>query len=398
MRSGRLYEAALMLVIALTFSSELAAQSASQKSHVHNYQVFFLPDTLGGTTSAANAINDLGWAMGSAATAGNVNLEAVAWIEGKPVKLGTLGGPNSSVAWESVKNNQGMIVGASDTSIAQPRGEVFSCVAAGFLPSSGNTCQAFLWQDGHISALPTLGGDNAFGTGINNKGQAIGWAETSYEDPTCNLPQVLQFLPFVYDVKTKKITALQTYPGDPDGTVDTINEKGQMAGISGICSNAVGGASAIHAVFWQDQNSTPIAMGNLGGMAWNTPTGMNNKGEVVGFGNPSGDQNAGFNPIAFYWNETAGMTSLGTLAGDFNSLAYAINNSGLIVGQSLGGSNGSHAFIYQDGTMTDLNSLVVGQSAFTLVFANDVNDDGVIVGGAFNPKTGKAPAFVAIPY
>src|SRR6202012_393128 len=114
---------------------------------------------------------------------------------------------------------------------------------------------AFLWQDGHISALPTLGGDNAFGTGINDRGQAIGWAETSYEDPSCNLPQVLQFLPFVYDVKTKKMTALPTYPGDPDGTVDTINDKGQMAGISGLCSNAVGGASAIHAVFWQDQNS-----------------------------------------------------------------------------------------------------------------------------------------------
>ena len=139
-------------------------------------------------------------------------------------------------------------------------------------------------------------------------------------------------------------------------------------------------------------------MGNLGGMAWNTPAGMNNKGEVVGFGNPSGDQNAGFNPIAFYWNENAGMRNLGTLAQDTNSIAYAINKSGLIVGQSFGGPNGSHAFIYQDGTMTDLNSLMIGHNAFTLVYANDVNDDGVIVGGAFNAKTGEAPAFVAVPY
>ncbi|MGC2247949.1 MAG: hypothetical protein WA609_15185 [Terriglobales bacterium] len=388
----------LTLVILLALSSVFAAQSTPQKKHVTNYQVFFLPDTLGGTVSAANAINDLGWAMGFAASTGNANLEAVAWIEGKAVKLGTLGGPNSSVAWESVKNNKGLIVGISDTSIAQPRGEVFSCVAGGFLPSSGNTCQGFLWQAGHISALPTLGGDNGFATGVNNKGQAIGWAETSYEDPTCNPPQVLQFLPFVYDVKAAKINALQTYPGDSDGTVDTINDKGQMAGISGICSNAVGGASAIHAVFWQDQNSTPIDMGNLGGMAWNTPAGMNSKGEVVGFGNPSGDQNAGFNPIAFYWNQSTGMKNLGTLAQDTNSIAYAINKRGLIVGQSFGGPNGSHAFIFQDGTMIDLNSLMIGHNAYTLVYANDINDDGVIVGGAFNAKTGESPAFVAVPY
>jgi probable HAF family extracellular repeat protein len=387
-----------ILMIALALATGLAAQSSPQKKSIRKYQVFFFPDTLGGTTSAANAINDLGWAMGSADSAGNANSEAVAWIEGKLVKLGTLGGPNSSVAWESVKNNQGLIVGISDTSIAQPRGEVFSCVAGGFLPASGNTCQGFLWQDGHISALPTLGGDNAFATGINNKGQAIGWAETSYEDPTCNLPQVLQFLPFVYNVMTAKITALQTYPGDSDGTVDTINDKGQMAGISGICSDAVGGASAIHAVYWPDQNSTPIDMGNLGGMAWNTPSGMNSKGEVVGFGNSSGDQNAAFNPIAFYWNVNTGIKNLGTLAQDTNSIAYAINKSGLIVGQSFGGPNGSHAFISQDGTMTDLNSLMIGHNAFTLVYANDVNDNGVIVGGAFNPKTGEAPAFAAVPY
>jgi probable HAF family extracellular repeat protein len=390
---------AMTVAIALALPGGLAAQKAQAASHPSNYRVFILPNTLKGTTSAANAINDLGWAMGSADFAGNTTSEAVVWINGKMLKLGTLGGPNSSVAWEGVKNNQGLIVGISDTSIVQPRGEIFSCALAGFFPSaSGNTCQGFLWQHGSLSALPTLGGDNGFATGINNKDQVVGWAETSFEDPTCNPPQVLQFLPYVYDVKTAKITALQPYPGDSDGTADAINDKGQIAGISGICSNAVGGASAIHAVLWQDQNSTPIDMGNLGGMAWNTPTSMNAKGQVVGFGNPSGDQNAAPNPIAFFWSQSTGMQNLGTLAQDSNSIAYAINKSGLIVGQSFGGPNGSHAFIYQGGTMTDLNSLMIGHNSWTLVYANDVNDSGVIVGGALNSKTGETPAFVAIPY
>ena len=400
MNSPKQHALTLTLVIALALPGGIAAQTTSQSRHLTGYQVFTLPNSLGGTVSGANAINDLGWAMGFAATPQNTT-EATAWIEDRMVKLGVLpGGRNSSVPWESVKNNQGLIVGISDTSIVQPHGETFSCVAAGFLPASGNTCLGFLWQPpGFISELPTLGGDNGFATGVNNKDQVIGWAETSYQDPTCNPPQVLQFLPYVYDVKTEKIDALQVYPGDSDGTADTINDKGQIAGISGICSNAVGGASAIHAVFWQDQNSTPIDMGNLGGEAWNTPNSMNSKGEVVGFGNPSGDQNAPFNPIAFYWSQDKGMVNLGTLDPFPNSIAYAINNHGLIVGQGLNLSTGaSHAFIYQDGFMTDLNSLMIGHKSLTLLYANDVNDEGVIAGGAIDAKTGVVSAFVAVPF
>jgi probable HAF family extracellular repeat protein len=393
------YALSLTFVIALALSSGLAAQTAPQNGHVINYRVFTLPDTLGGTVSAANAINDLDWVMGSADSPGSTSREAALWLEGRMQKLGTLGGPNSSVAWEGVKNNKGLIVGISDTSIVQPRGEIFSCVAGGFFPTaSGNTCQGFLWQNGIMSALPTLGGDNGFATGVNNSGQVVGWAETSYADPTCNSPQVLQFEAYVYDVKSSTIAALPPYPGDPDSTADDINDKGQITGISGLCSNAVGGASAIHAVLWQNQSSTPINLGNLGGLAWNTPTSINNDGEIVGFGNPSGDENAPFNPIAFLWTQGTGMQNLGTLAQDSNSIAYAINIHGLVVGQSFGGPNGSHAFIYQDGIMTDLNSLMIGQNSLTLVYANDVNDYGVIVGGAFDAKTGDSPAFVAIPY
>jgi probable HAF family extracellular repeat protein len=391
------YVTTIFVFAALTLPVPLAAQ---ETRHVSNYQVFTLPNTLGGTAGGANAINDLGWAMGFAATPANTT-EATAWIEGRMIKLGILpGGMNSSVPWESVKNKQGLIVGISDTSIVQPFGEVFSCAAASFIPNSGHTCLGFLWQPpGYMTALPTLGGDNGFATGINNKGQVIGWAETSYKDPTCTFPQVLQFLPFVYNVKTETITALQVYPGDSDGTANALNDKGQIAGISGICSIAVGGASAIHAVFWQDQNSTPINMGNLGGMAWNTPASMNSKGEVVGFGNPSGDQNAPFDAMAFYWSQSTGMQPLGTLPLFANSIAYAINNHGLIVGQALNGPSPlSHAFIYQDGIMTDLNSLMIGHNSLTLLYANDVDDSGVIAGGAYDAKTGVTSAYVAIPY
>jgi probable HAF family extracellular repeat protein len=398
MTSPKHYALMLSLIVVFAFVTGLVAQRAPHQPT--GYLVFALPDSLGGTASAANAINDLGWPMGFADFSGNTTGQAVAWIEGRMVKLGTLGGPNSSVEWEGVKNNKGLIVGVSDTSIVQPRGETWSCALAGFLPSfSGNTCLGFLWQDGFMRQLPTLGGDNGVATGINNRDQVVGWAETSHKDKSCNAPQVLQFEAYVYDVKSAKINALPLFPGAPDSAATGINDKGQIIGIAGLCSNAVGGASAIHAVLWQDENSTPIDLGNIGGMAWNTPASINLEGQIVGFANPSGDQNAGFNPIGFLWTETGGMQNLGTLAGYQNSIAYAINNHGLIVGQSFNGPNGaSHAFIYQNGMMTDLNGLIVGHTPLTLVYANDVNDDGVIVGGAFNAKTGASPAFVAIPY
>jgi uncharacterized membrane protein len=36
------------------------------------------------------------------------------------------------------------------------------------------TCRPFLWRDGHIMALPTLGGNNGQASAINNRGQIVG--------------------------------------------------------------------------------------------------------------------------------------------------------------------------------------------------------------------------------
>jgi hypothetical protein len=44
----------------------------------------------------------------------------------------------------------------------------------------------------------------------------------------------------------------------------------------------------------------------------------------------------------------------------------------------------------------DLNALIAPGS-LTLVYANDVDNSGEVVGGAFDSKTGKSPGFVAIP-
>jgi hypothetical protein len=46
----------------------------------------------------------------------------------------------------------------------------------------------------------------------------------------------------------------------------------------------------------------------------------------------------------------------------------------------------------------DLNTLMIRHDSLTLLYANDVDDDGVIVGGAYDAKTNVRSAFVAIPF
>jgi probable HAF family extracellular repeat protein len=74
------------------------------------------------------------------------------------------------------------------------------------------------------------------------------------------------------------------------------------------------------------------------------------------------------------------MTDLGTLGG-FCSSAYSINNQGQIVGLAcITGDTDDHAFIYQNGVMTDLNTLIPANSGWDLQVAQSINDIGQIVG------------------
>jgi probable HAF family extracellular repeat protein len=161
-------------------------------------------------------------------------------------------------------------------------------------------------------------------------------------------------------------------------------------GISGVCGVAYGGASAAHAVLWQ--NGTVTDLGNLGGNVFNTPAAINNNGQVTGWSDLPGD--AVFH--AFVWNGSGAIRDIGALPGDTYTLAYAINNQGQVVGQSLDANFNSRAFIYQNGQMTDLNTLAPPGSPF-LIFANDINDSGQIVGAAFDSTSNRVVGFRAYP-
>lgn len=371
----------------------VAAPAAIAADSQPVYQIDHLP-LLDGMSSAGNSINNRGWITGFSSVEGGTAVHATLWRNRVPTDLGTLGGANSNVAWP-VKNNSGLISGFAETDQIDPLGESWSCSA--FFPSvTGHTCLGFVWRDDVMKALPTLGGNNGFATGSNNRGQVVGWAENAVHDPTCVAPQVLQFQAVVWGPEEGKVKQLLSLPLDSTSAATAINDKGQVVGISGICDRAVGRFSAKHMVLWE--NDTVTDLGNLGGVAWNTPMSINQQGDVIGFANyPGGATPGSFRAHAFLWTRDSGIQDLGTLPGHVYSQALGINARRQVVGMSCSaGFAICHAFLWQDGVMTDLNDAAPGYSG-ELIFANDINDLGQITGGAFDAGTGESPAFVAVP-
>ncbi|MEO8201900.1 MAG: hypothetical protein ABI679_15320 [Gemmatimonadota bacterium] len=372
--------------------------SLARSTAAVQYQVVKLP-SLGGTLSRGMAINTQGWVAGWSNQSDGTRRAAL-WQGGSILGLGTLGGPNSTVPWQGL-NNHGMVIGISQTAEVDSLDEDWSCEAGAFLAGPTNLiCRGFVWQNGLMRELPTLGGNHGFATGVNNQGQVVGWAETPLRDPTCTGVQVLQFRAVIWEPKTRKIETreLSPYPGDSTSAATAINNRGQAVGISGDCDQAVGRFSARHAVLWNG-NGSVAKLPNLGGETWHTPMDINEDGDVVGFSNPpgAGDPEGDFISHAFlvmHGSPTA--VDLQTLPGDLFSEAFAINSRRQIVGVSFGGANGSHAFLYENGVMKDLNTIFpIGNDVFQS--AQDINDAGQITGRVLDRTTGQTLTFIATP-
>ena len=198
-----------------------------------NYSVVELGE-LGGTAGSANGINERGWITGTDNLPGNLTTAATLWVNGSTVPLGNLGGPNSAVAWP-VKSNNGVIVGISETADADPLGEYFSCYPffATGVPT-GQICKGFRWQNGQMTPLPPFpGGYSSYATGVNNRGQVVGWAENGIHDPTCDPSfQILQFRAAMWE-PNGTMHELPPLPGDSTSAATAINDLGQVVGISG---------------------------------------------------------------------------------------------------------------------------------------------------------------------
>ena len=350
--------------------------------------------TLGGSFAAAyGGVNDRQWVSGDAFLPGDQTEHGFLWRNGVMTDLGTLGGLNSSVPFP-VKNDLGIVTGLAQTSLFDPLGEFWgtslSC-ANGPCQGFQNVEVGFVWKDGKMIQLPTLGGNNGASLGSNNRGQVVGVAETAVQDSNCTPPQVLLFDAVMWGPELDEIHVLPTFPGDSVAAAVAINDKGDIVGASGVCSFPPFFAFAVHPVLWR--HGTVMNLGGLGGTMFNAAFAINNRGQVVGQSNLPGDTFT----HAFFW-ERGVMTDIGTLPGDSNSVATDINNKAQVVGVSCDATGTvCRAFLWEHGVMTDLNTLVPPNSPLFLNYGAGINDRGEISGGALDASTGVAPAFLLVP-
>jgi probable HAF family extracellular repeat protein len=402
----------LFAVAALPF--RIAAEAGEEKVH---YKLITLGTLGGSVANPFGGINDRTWLTGDSSLAGDLTEHGFLWRDGAMIDLGTLGGQNSSVG-NPTTNVKGLIVGNAQTgepdptgdctvnpSTGEPTGECwgtgFSCPASTPCQGYQNLVHGFVWKDGAMSTLPTLGGNNSGAFGANNRGQIVGVAETNTFDPNCVAPQQFHVEAVVWGPKPGEIRALPPLPGDVMGGAQAINDRGQVVGGSGPQCGWLPFPTIYiaHAVLWQD--GKPIDLGSLGGVENNLASAINNRGQVVGTSDLPGDVNTppfSAPAHAFLWQDGV-MTDLGTLPAplDFSSGAGNINESGQVVGTSCDASFNCHGFLWEDGVMTDLNALLPAGTALQVIAGGGINDRGEIAVQVFDPATGTTPLALMIP-
>jgi probable HAF family extracellular repeat protein len=371
-----------LLISILLVAHWLPAQDERHRVNPTHYTVQNL-GSLGGTNCCTViTINDRGWVDGTSYLAGDKSFHPFLWINGQMSDLGTLGGPNASVG--GMNDVGDVTVGGADTTTPDPLGEDW-CGFGTYL-----ICRSYVWRNGRRTLVPTLGGNNGDVSGITNVGLVFGFAETAIDDPTCIPPEVLGFEAFVWNPDQNEIRVLPPLPGD---TVSAggINEYGEGAGTSGICGHGIALTSALHAVVWK--NGVPSDIGSLGGSFGNLANSINNQGQVVGQSDLAGDTTF----HGFLWIEDEGLKDLGTLPGDVFSTANSVNDDGQIAMQSCDANFNCRAAVWQNGVMTDLNTLTAPGSSLFLLLANSINAQGQIVGAALDQSTGAVVPFLANP-
>jgi probable HAF family extracellular repeat protein len=307
-------------------------------------------------------------------------------IYGFNIDLGTLGKPgaNSWINWGGI-NDLGEAVGQSETAELDPNGEDL----CGF--GTHLICVPFFWRAGHMSALPTLGGNNGQASAINNRGEVAGYAEDGAVDSTCPAGTTNNRIDLAALWVNGKAEALPLVGSDVDAVAWGINDQGQAVGYSGNCT------TAIHAVMWKDH--TAVVLQDLGGTGSNFGYAISNRGQIAGqVGTADGTT---FYAAVWLNGAYGAVTSIGVLPGDFAAFATGINNRGQVVGNTFDSNfNWSHGFIWQDGVLTDLNTLIPADSNLFIISASNVNERGQISGMGTvlsGPHAGDIHAYLLTP-
>ena len=290
-------------------------------------------------------------AAGAAALAGTASGTPTSRPSGWTIRdLGALGGTGGSVA--TAINDRGDVVGYSDWTPAPGRGP-FTCPRR----------HAFLWRDGRMRDLGTLGGRSE-ALALNERGQIVGWSSSAIR--TARRAVIWE---------NGAIRPL----GEPDttrpigGIVATgINEQGEISGYwwfadrKAQAGEACVGPGAGRAFLWRRGFFDGLPQRHPGRRA--VAHGINDSGLLVGA-----------DVVPLWWSDAGNHGGWGTMRGGF----YGVNRQGVAVGEAYAPASGrtasgdpiAHAVRWENGKPRDLGTL-----GGTTSSANAVNDRGRVVG------------------
>ena len=272
----------------------------------------------------------------------NVN-HAFKHVHGKTIDLGALEPSDQNCSDALGINNLGEIAGQSSISTIDPL-------------LGTDEVRAVVWKDGTIHDLGTFGGNDASASSINNRGQVAGFALNDIPDPyslfgfffngSSNSTQTRAFIwenGKLKDLGTLGGSDAQAFPGN-------INEKGQIPGVSYLNDiPTITGLPPVHPFLWDGKKM--IDMGSLGGDFGFTVQ-LTNRGEAIGIGLLKDD----VAQHGFLWSNGV-MQDLGTLGGTIGE-ANAINEKGEVVGDAyFPGDTVRHALLWRNGNRKDLGVL-----------------------------------------
>lgn len=230
----------------------------------------------GGEDSLANAVNSWGATVG---VSGNGLIDpatgfpafvATIWRNGGVLDLGTFGG---SFSLAGAINDRNQVVGLAENNIPDP----FNFGGLAGLPSP-TQWRATMWQNGKMRDLGTLeDGTESGATAVNERGQIVGGSFTnSVVNPSTGFPTLAPFL-----WENGRMRNLGTL-GGLSGIASVVNNRGQVTGNSNLL-----GDQTQHPFLWERGSLRDL--GTLGG-SFAAATWMNENGEVVGGSSTANDE------------------------------------------------------------------------------------------------------------
>jgi probable HAF family extracellular repeat protein len=220
-------------------------------------------------------------------------------------------------------------------------------VVGDFLPASETFRLLFYWSDASGFTTFSAGPQSQEATGIDDSGTITGWFRATSID-TCGgtLCSFLGPLSARDTIADQPFQALDVQNGVTVGNGYTSTGTGDTLPLSGGSGQAINTSGQIAgwqvpepgrtvAAYWPSRSASPVSIGTLAGDSQSMALGINDSGWVVGWSSTSADPSA--DRHAFIWRpETGVMQPLGSLAGGSTSAAYDINDNNLIVGEAEG--------------------------------------------------------------